>query len=279
MRSRKASAVALLASATIVLGANIAAAATSEPPQVTATSDGWTVQPSFTVGESIGALAPPGILDGIGTATALDDETIRVYVNNELEAGDGYPYQLANGVELTGARVIQYDIDKATLTVDAASMAYDAIHDRTGALVEDPTQLSQVVDEEGTVAYGLARFCSARGVEAGYLGFVDAINLQGEEIEDGTQYASTSHLASSGPSRPWDARPGDGVHRRVATRAQAQLTARFGWSARWPASRRGPPRASRRSRRSVSLTFENLRCSAAHHVGSPRGRSSTGSTP
>src|SRR5687768_7208721 len=130
MRSRKASAIAVLASASIVFGANGVLAATSEPPQLTPTSDGWTVQPSFTVGESIGDLAPPGILDGIGTATEVDDETIRVYVNNELEAGAGYPYQLANGVELTGARIIQYDIDKATLTVEAASLAYDAIYDR-----------------------------------------------------------------------------------------------------------------------------------------------------
>lgn len=156
---------------------------TSEPAQAVSTNQDWSIVPTFTVGETVGpgSYLPPGILDGIGSAFALDDETVRVYVNHELPGGQGYPYQLANGLWLTGARISWFDIEKDTFTVTDAGLGYHTIYDRFGNLVTDASQLND--------GDGLSRFCSARGVEAGELGFVDDIHFAGEEIDNGSQYA------------------------------------------------------------------------------------------
>jgi hypothetical protein len=156
---------------------------TSESAQVVTASPDWSTVPTFTVGEAVGpgSYLPPGILDGIGSAFAVDDKTIRVYVNHELPGGQGYPYQLANGLWLSGARISWFDIDRDTLVVTDAGLGYNTIYDRFGNLVTDATQLND--------GDGLSRFCSARGVHAGELGFVDDIHFAGEEIDNGSQYA------------------------------------------------------------------------------------------
>ena len=76
---------------------------TNQPAQIQGLN-GYTVKPIFTVGETIGDYAPPGILDGIG-AFSLNETTVRFYVNHELGSTVGYAYTLENGTDLTGARV------------------------------------------------------------------------------------------------------------------------------------------------------------------------------
>ena len=93
--------------------------------------EGYGVQPLFTVGETINGYTPPGILDGLG-AFELDDNTVRVIANHELTADVGYVYTLANGTELTGARVSYFDIDKDTKAVIDSGLAYDTIYNRAG---------------------------------------------------------------------------------------------------------------------------------------------------
>jgi hypothetical protein len=155
---------------------------TTQPAQMTGLN-GYTVNPLFTVGESIDDYTPPGILDGIG-AFSLDDNTVRVLVNHELTADAGYAYELANGTSLTGARVSFLDIDKASREIVDAGLAYDTIINRQGEVVNEAADL-----EFG----GLNRFCSAQYVMAEQfgedLGFADNIFFTGEETDGGTEFA------------------------------------------------------------------------------------------
>ena len=68
---------------------------TNEPSQIQGLG-GYTTNPLFTVGETIGDYTPPGILDGTG-AFKLNDTTVRVLVNHELANDVGYRYELASG--------------------------------------------------------------------------------------------------------------------------------------------------------------------------------------
>ncbi|MDX2216195.1 MAG: hypothetical protein SFY66_23215 [Oculatellaceae cyanobacterium bins.114] len=73
-------------------------------------ANGYTVDPLFTVGETIDGYTPPGILDGIG-AYALNANTVRVLVNHELVEGRSYAYQVqgANGsVTIPGGARVSY---------------------------------------------------------------------------------------------------------------------------------------------------------------------------
>lgn len=126
----------------------------------------------FNVGESIDDYFPPGILDGMG-AFELDADTVRVLVNHELTSGRGYAYTLANGTELTGARVSYFDIDKATREVVASGLAYDTVIGSDGNVVTDPATLGS--------GGGLSRLCSAQFVQGGTYGFEDDIFFTGEE--------------------------------------------------------------------------------------------------
>lgn len=82
---------------------------TEHPSQVKGLN-GYEVDPIFMIGEEFNGYTPPGILDGLG-AFALDDDTIRIVANHELQPDEGYTYTLANGTELTGARQDQLSID------------------------------------------------------------------------------------------------------------------------------------------------------------------------
>ncbi|KPK39598.1 MAG: hypothetical protein AMJ69_05290 [Gammaproteobacteria bacterium SG8_47] len=145
-----------------------------------ATSNGWNVQPVFTVGETIKGYTPPGILDGTGAFKSKDRGHVRVLVNHELRSDAGYAYTLANGTQLHGARVSYFDIQTSTRKVKRAGLAYDTIYDRGGNIVTSSSQLD---------FGGFNRFCSARGVSAGELSFMDDIFFTGEETGGGTQWA------------------------------------------------------------------------------------------
>ena len=139
------------------------------------TGIGFEVEPIFTVGQEVNGYFPPGILDGLG-AYELNDTTVRVLANHEFTSGAGYSYTLANGVELTGARVSYFDIDKKTRQVTDAGPAYDTIIGSDGSEVDSALDLALLGG-----GHGISRLCSAQFVEGGTFGFVDDIFLTGEE--------------------------------------------------------------------------------------------------
>ena len=145
-----------------------------------ATGNGWIIDPVFTVGERIGRYQPPGIMDGIGAFASDDEGYIRILVNHELDRGKGYPYELANGLRLDGARVSYFDIHKSERSIKRAGLAFHTIHDRAGKPVSNASQLD---------FGGFRRLCSARGVREGSMGFLDDIFFTGEETDGGTQWA------------------------------------------------------------------------------------------
>jgi serralysin len=155
---------------------------TTQPAQVKGLN-GYTVDPILTVGDKVGNYALPGIPDGIG-AFALNDTTVRVLVVSELGNTVGYRYRLKNGLELPGARANYVDIDKRTLQVTDAGLAYDTIINREGREVRATTDLD---------FGGINRFCSAVLVEANQFGagkgLADRIFFSGEETRGGTQFA------------------------------------------------------------------------------------------
>lgn len=163
----------------LVPSAALAAQRTGADPMVRPVADGWASTPIWTVGESITGYAPPGIPDGMSAYRARGGGVMSVFVNHELRPGQGYPYRLANGTVLTGARISRFDIQTNTLKVIDAELAYDRIYDVDGEEVADASQ----------VGGGLGRLCSGRGVGAGEYGFVDDIHLTGEEGDDGVLYA------------------------------------------------------------------------------------------
>jgi hypothetical protein len=140
--------------------------------------NGFSTAPIFTIGETINGYIPPGVPDGMA---AYDrGEEVYLLVNHELRSRSAYPYVLANGTVLAGARVSTFVIDKATRRVTDAALAYDTIHNRAGEIVDGASDLR---------FGGLNRLCSAFGVEAGTYGFVDAIFFTGEESAGGTEWA------------------------------------------------------------------------------------------
>ncbi len=154
---------------------------TSAPAQMQGLN-GYTVDPLFTVGETYGGFTPTGIFDGLG-AFALDDDTVRVYANSELGASTGYAYELASGAALTGGRVSYFDIDKDSLAIVDAGLAYDTIINRAG----------EVVDEASDLEFeGIDRLCSAQYIEAyqfgNGIGLEDALFFTGEETDGGTEF-------------------------------------------------------------------------------------------
>jgi hypothetical protein len=155
---------------------------TTQPSQVKGLN-GYTVDPIFTVGDKIGDYVPPGILDGIG-AYSLNDTTVRLLVVNEIAATDGYKYTLKNGTQLPGARINYFDVDKRTLQIVDAGLAFDTIINRKG----------EVVDAAADLQFsGIQRFCSAALFEANQfgagIGLADRIFFSGEETYGGTQFA------------------------------------------------------------------------------------------
>ncbi len=165
---------------------------TDEPPQMRGdtpnTNNGWKVTPLVTIGDTNDrgvdvnqkrlGYRPIGVLDGIG-AFKINKNLVRVLVNHEVGGYVGYAYELANGTQLTGARVSFYDIHTKTRKVIAAGLAYDTIYDRSGEPVTDPAQIHE---GEGNNIDGFTGLCSAYGINAGEFGFVDNIFFTGEEV-------------------------------------------------------------------------------------------------
>lgn len=149
---------------------------TEEDPQILGIN-GWHQLPVFTVGETIDGYTPPGILDGIGALKGKGN-TVRLLVNHELGNSVGYSYTLASGATLTGARVSYFDIDRDTLAVCGAGLAYDTIYDRAGNIVDDAADLGG----------GLSRLCSSHSYEKGQFGFKDDLYFTGEETGGGVEY-------------------------------------------------------------------------------------------
>ena len=139
---------------------------------------GFDVRVLFTVGDRVGQYQPPGKLDGLG-AWRLNDTTVRVLANHEFGAARAYPFSLANGTELRGSRISFFDLDRQTLEITAAGLAFDSIRDRRGAVVTAPYQVSERRDA-GTA--GLSALCSAAAYAAGQAGFVDDILFTNEEV-------------------------------------------------------------------------------------------------
>ncbi len=150
---------------------------TTEPVQVTGLGP-WTTSPVFTIGETIDGYTPPGIPDGMG-AFERDDEVV-IVANHELRSAQGYPYFLANGAELTGARVSSLSFAKHSRELMDMGLAYDTIYNRAGEIVDEPSDLD---------FGGLNRLCSAGSFTKGQAGFVDDVFLTGEESYGGTEFA------------------------------------------------------------------------------------------
>lgn len=152
---------------------------TPEASQVSGLA-GYQTRPIFTVGETIDGYIPPGILDGLG-AYALDANTVRVLANHELTASAGYAYTLANGTQLTGARVSYFDLNRQNGDLLGSGLAYDTVIDRYGNVVTSATQIN-----EGTSTLdGFDRLCSSALFEAGSYGLVDDLYFTGEETTNG----------------------------------------------------------------------------------------------
>ncbi|MEN9568454.1 MAG: hypothetical protein RLZZ69_3650, partial [Cyanobacteriota bacterium] len=175
---------------------------TEQPTQMNGLN-GYQVDPIFTVGEEINGYTPPGILDGLG-AFALDDDTVRILANHEFSADKGYSYTLANGTELTGARVSFFDINKETLELKDSGLAYDKIFNRAGEEVDEASDLE---------FEGIDRTCSAQYVEAHQFsddrGLEDNLFFTGEETDGGTEFVldpatNTLHAVPSMGRAAWE---------------------------------------------------------------------------
>ncbi|MFM2314469.1 MAG: hypothetical protein RLZZ04_3745 [Cyanobacteriota bacterium] len=155
---------------------------TKQPAQAKGLN-GYEVDPILTIGEEVNGYALPGVPDGLG-AFALDDDTIRVFINHELAPEKAYTYNLDNGTELTGARVSFVDLNKNTLEVEDAGLAINKIINREGDEVKEADDLE---------FQGLNRLCSAQYVEANQFGdnrgLVDDLFFTGEETSGGTEFA------------------------------------------------------------------------------------------
>lgn len=153
---------------------------TQQPAQISGLG-GYKIDPFVTIGDTVEGYTPVGIPDGMG-AYALNSTTVRVLVNHELGSTAGAPYTLANGTQLTGARVSFFDVDKATLKVVDSGVAYNRIINRAGEVVDAASDL-----EFG----GIQRLCSATYIEAGQFGgrgLVDGLFFTGEEANGGSEY-------------------------------------------------------------------------------------------
>ena len=157
----------------------------------------WEVLALLTIGDRLPsrdsrftdqAYQPVGALDGLG-AYRLDEGTVRVLVNHELDGKAGYPYRLDSGATLTGARISFLDIDRRNLRVLNSGIAYRSIRDRQGRIVETGFQVNEVSHTE----QGLSRLCSSQLIGKGTFNFVDTIYLTQEELSDplGHPYGGT----------------------------------------------------------------------------------------
>lgn len=162
----------------VTLALDLGAQPTAEPMLVG--RDGWEAEPLLTVtGELGNGYQPVGVPDGIG-AVELDAETVRVFVNHEVASDAGEPYAV-DGIELTGARISYFDVDKSSYSITDGGIAYNTIVDASGKVATDASFTFE--DKPG-----FDRFCSGALFEAGQFdgrGLADAIYFAGEETGGG----------------------------------------------------------------------------------------------
>jgi len=192
---------ALAATCLVPAGAALAGGSgflTGEPAQMTPSLATWSIRPLVTVGEeSMGGTdvnqtafgyRPVGILDGTG-AFAAGADLVNILVNNEVGAGQGYYYSLANGTSLRGARVGSYLIDRCSRSVHSVGLAYDTIYDRAGVIVTSAAQINEGFNPG--VDNGFDRFCAANGFRSGAYGLVNDCFFMGEEVGEGGSTPTT----------------------------------------------------------------------------------------
>jgi len=148
-----------------------------------AANQGWTATPIVTIGETIGAFQPVGILDGLG-AFSRGTGSAAVLTNHELPQNTGYTYSLLNGTQLRGARISSFVITRTidsqgvpSLKIERAGLAYHTVYDRQFQVVTEAEQ----INETGISNDGLSRFCSSTAVAKNTYNFVDDIYFTGEE--------------------------------------------------------------------------------------------------
>ncbi len=147
----------------------------------------FTAKTLATTGDSFGSYRPPGIMDGMG-AWNWNENTVRLFVNHELDSFEGYPWNLANGTTLRGARISWFDIDKQTQAILGAGNAIKEIHDRRGEPVTRAEQVSEIWDSslldwlQGNDDHGLNNLCSAQAYKAGEFGFINDLLFTHEEV-------------------------------------------------------------------------------------------------
>lgn len=154
--------------------------------------NGYQYTPLFTVGETITGTGytPIGILDGIG-ALDLGNNRVRAFVNHEVRNTQGALYSLnpgtANELQIRGARVSYFDIDKTSRQIVDSGLAYQRVYDRSYNPITNPNQF-----ELSPTLGGLDRFCSGaafgRYTFGAGIGFEDNVYFAGEETTNGTQW-------------------------------------------------------------------------------------------
>lgn len=187
-------------------------AATATPSMMVPIGD-TAVAPLLTVGETLPSTGlfnalnnpstgytPPGVLDGLGV---LDlGGAVRVFANHELLNNAGYEYQVADGLggsfTMAGARVSYFDIDKTTLQIVDAGLAYDTIYDANGMVASDRSFLGTPFapffggPESAATPAGFSRLCSSVLITAEEFGngrgLASDIYFTGEE--DGSGFNS-----------------------------------------------------------------------------------------
>ena len=172
----------LAVSATSLLaGSRLASALdqAQQPMLKPTTRSGFNVSVLTTVGDVIGDYQPPGIPDG-SAAFEWNANTVRVFVNHELPATAGTPYTLANGLELRGARISWFDIDKSSRTISESGVAIRRVFDRRGEQVGRAEQINERWGADDQA--GFNTLCSAQGYRAGEMGFVDDLMFTHEEV-------------------------------------------------------------------------------------------------
>lgn len=120
----------------------------------------------FNVSDAINNYDPPGCLDGLG-ARKLNDNTIQILCNHEIDENTGFEYIL-NDNKFKGARISYFDlnIENNNFKIIKAGLAY-----------------SEIVFVNNEIR-NLKRFCSASYYNADEFGLKDDIYLAGEEIPD-----------------------------------------------------------------------------------------------
>lgn len=129
---------------------------------------GYSTNSIYLYGTQINGFYPTGVPDGLG-AYKTGRKQLRLLVNSEIGPTAGYSYSLANGVQLTGARVNFLDINTNNDAVTGAGIAYDKIYNRLGQLVTSADMLIQEKPGDAQIT-GFNRFCSANFVAANTFG-------------------------------------------------------------------------------------------------------------